>query len=160
MLLTEQDHYWMLQAIELAKQAAQHQEVPVGAVLVLDQQIIAEGFNRPISHCDPCAHAEIMALRAGAKYLQNYRLNQSTLYVTLEPCLMCLGAIAHARVKRVVFGAYDAKSGAVQSQFQLGQTDQLNHQVEYVGGLLAEECGLLLSDFFKQCRMRKKKVLD
>lgn len=151
-MFSERDFYWMKKAIELAKHAQSINEVPVGAVLVFDDQVIGEGWNCPITHCDPAAHAEIMALRLGAKTLQNYRLINSTLYVTLEPCLMCVGAIVHARVKRVVFGAKDLRFGAVESAFQMGTTTALNHLPIYQGGLLAEECGQLLSHFFKARR--------
>lgn len=153
MLFSDQDHIWMRHAIQLAKTAAQHDEVPVGAVLVSENKILGEGFNRPINYCDPTAHAEVLALRAGGKEINNYRLIDTILYVTLEPCLMCVGAIAHARVKRVVFGAYDLKTGAVQSTFQLGGIAKLNHRPDYQGGLLAEECGKLLSDFFQAKRV-------
>lgn len=146
------DHSWMQHAISLAKTAASKGEVPVGAVLVVDDKIIGEGWNRPIGDCDPSAHAEIIALRAGAKTIQNYRLLNSTLYVTLEPCAMCVGALVHARVKRVVFGAYDPKSGAVSSALTLSQASSFNHRVHYEGGLLAIECGALLSDFFRERR--------
>lgn len=146
-----QDTFWMQKAIELAKKAADHDEVPVGAVLVLDDEIIGEGWNQPISIQDPTAHAEIMALRKGATKLNNYRLLNSTLYVTLEPCVMCVGAMLHARIKRLVFGASDPKTGAVASVFQL--LDQKhNHQIQYEGGVLAKECGDLLKDFFKNKR--------
>jgi tRNA(adenine34) deaminase len=151
-MFSEQDGIWMQQAIQLAEKASQHQEVPVGAVLVLEDKVIGEGWNRPITLCDPSAHAEIIALREGAKHLKNYRLIHSTLYVTLEPCIMCLGAIIHARVQRLVFGAYDLKSGAVESVFQIGSTDKLNHRVVSEGGLLADRCGTLLKDFFKARR--------
>ena len=146
------DQFYMQRAIELAKKAAQNQEVPVGAVLVLENKIISEGWNRPIMSCDPTAHAEIVALREGAKQLNNYRLINTTLYVTLEPCAMCVGALVHARVKRVVFGAFDTKAGAVQSVFPLGSATQFNHRIEYLGGLLGETCGELLSGFFKARR--------
>ena len=152
-MFSEQDHIWMQHAIQLAKTAAQHDEVPVGAVLVSENKILGEGFNRPIGHCDPTAHAEILALRAAGKEINNYRLIDTTLYVTLEPCLMCVGAVAHARVKRVIFGAYDLKTGAVQSAFQLGGIAKLNHRPAYQGGLLAEECGKLLSEFFQAKRI-------
>lgn len=148
----ERDIVWMRHAISLAKTAEQQAEVPVGAVLIYEDKVIGEGYNQPISLCDPSAHAEMIALRHGAKTRNNYRLPQSTLYVTLEPCIMCLGAIVHARVERVVFGAYDQRAGAVQSAFQMGTTNQFNHRVIYQGGLLAEECGLLLSEFFKARR--------
>src|SRR5580692_706357 len=130
-MFSENDLSWMHHALALAKDAANRQEVPVGAVLVLDETMIGEGSNRPIGECDPTAHAEIVALRQGAQSLKNYRLVNSTLYITLEPCLMCVGAIVHARVKRVVFGATDPKTGAVNSVFQLGESDRFNHRVEY-----------------------------
>lgn len=151
-MFTERDHFWMQHAIELAKTAENLQEVPVGAVLVLDDKIIGEGYNRPITSCDPSAHAEMIALRAGAHAINNYRILNTTLYVTLEPCIMCIGALVHARVKRVIFGAFDPKGGAVESVFQFGNTDKLNHRIEYQGGLLAERCGKLLSDFFRARR--------
>lgn len=151
-MFTEQDHAWMQHAIHLAETAAENNEVPVGAVLVHDNKVIGEGWNRPIQNSDPSAHAEIIALRHGAETLKNYRLINTTLYVTLEPCLMCVGAIVHSRVKRVVFGAYDQKSGAVESVFQIGTTDKLNHRVSYSGGLLADNCGSLLSHFFQEKR--------
>ncbi len=151
-MFNEQDHVWMQHAIHLAETAAKNNEVPVGAVLVHDNKVIGEGWNRPIQTCDPSAHAEIIALRHGAHTLKNYRLINSTLYVTLEPCIMCVGAIVHSRVKRVVFGTYDQKSGAVESVFQIGATDKLNHRVSYSGGLLADHCGSLLSHFFQKRR--------
>ncbi len=147
------DFFWMQEAIQLAKFASDAEEVPVGAILIDKEGYqIGAGWNCPIGDCDPSAHAEIIALRVGAKAKKNYRLIDSTLYVTLEPCLMCIGAIVHARVKRVVFGAYDTKSGAVESAFQLGTTTLLNHKPVYTGGVLAQECGKLLSDFFKTRR--------
>lgn len=136
-MFSERDHYWMQQAIALAETAAAHREVPVGAVLVYQEQKIGEGWNRPIRDKDPTAHAEIIALRAGASAQKNYRLINTTLYVTLEPCAMCVGAIMHARVKRVVFGAHDSK------------IVKCNHQTHYEGGLLAESCGNLLNGFFQ-----------
>lgn len=154
-MFSEQDFFWMEHAITLAEHAIQKEEVPVGAVLVLNQQIIGEGFNGPISQCDPSAHAEIVALRAGAKNQNNYRLPQATLFVTLEPCIMCLGAIVQARVERVVFGAFDPKSGAVQSAFQIAASASLNHKAIYQGGLLADRCGKLLSDFFRAKRTQQ-----
>ncbi len=151
-MFSDNDLFWMQQALALAKEAGKMQEVPVGAVLVHDEAIIGEGSNRPIGAGDPTAHAEIIALREGAKHLKNYRLVNTTLYVTLEPCIMCVGAIVHARVKRVVFGASDPKAGAVTSVFQMGAEVRLNHRVVYEGGLLAKECGQLLSDFFRERR--------
>jgi tRNA(adenine34) deaminase len=152
MMSVDQDILWMQHAILLAKIAEKNAEVSIGAVLICDNEVIGEGFNQPISQCDPSAHAEIIALRQGAKKLNNYRLPYTTLYVTLEPCIMCLGALVHARVHRVVFGAYDQRAGAVQSAIQMGTTDKLNHRVIYRGGLLREQCAQLLSDFFKQRR--------
>lgn len=151
-MFSEDDVLWMQHAIHLAKTAEKNAEVPVGAVLILNNEMIGEAWNSPIGHCDPSAHAEILALRAGAKKTNNYRLVDSTLFVTLEPCLMCVGALVHARVKRVVFGAHDPKAGAVTSVFKLSESTQFNHRIIYEGGLLAESCGKLLSDFFRARR--------
>lgn len=142
----------MRHALNLAKQAEEIQEVPVGAVLVANNTVIGEGFNCSISSCDPTAHAEIVALRAAAQKLNNYRLPALTLYVTLEPCLMCLGAMLHARIQRLVFGACDPKTGAIASLFQILTEPKLNHKLQYTGGVLADECGKLLSDFFRSRR--------
>lgn len=158
--LTEQqtlDIFWMQQALELAQRAESEGEVPVGAVVVYQDQVIGEGWNRPIGDNDPTAHAEIMALRSAAKKLDNYRLLDTTLYVTLEPCIMCTGAIIHARVKRVVYGALDPKAGAEQSAFTILGTDCLNHQVEVTHGVMAEECGNVLTEFFRKRRQEKKR---
>ena len=155
-MFSQHDISYMQQAISQAKTAAKNNEVPVGAVLVHDNQVIGEGWNKPICTHDPTAHAEIIALRDGAFKLKNYRAVHSTLYVTLEPCIMCVGAIVHARVQRVVFGAADPKAGAVMSAFQLGDTQKLNHRVEYVGGLLADECGELLRQFFRERRVDER----
>ncbi len=149
-MFTEQDKIFMQRAIELAQIAQQQNEVPIGALVVSDNHIIGEGWNSPIKHSDPTAHAEVCALRAAASHLQNYRLLNTTLYVTLEPCIMCIGAIVHARVQRVVYGASDPKVGAV--GFALQNKNQLNHQVEYCSGLLAEQSSKLLVDFFRQRR--------
>jgi tRNA(adenine34) deaminase len=142
------DEVFMRRALELALDAARAGEVPVGAVLARDGMIIAEGSNRPISSCDPTAHAEIVALRAGGVALETYRLLDTTLYVTLEPCAMCAGAIVHARVRRLVYGATDPRAGAAGSVFNIVQHAALNHRVEVEGGVLAEECGALLRGFF------------
>jgi tRNA(adenine34) deaminase len=142
----------MRRALELARQAEQAGEVPVGAVLVKDGACIGEGWNAPIATHDPTAHAEIMAMRAGGIYLQNYRLVQTTLYVTLEPCAMCMTALVHARVQRLVFGAPDPKRGAVRSALQLADAEFLNHKVEWRGGVMEEECAQLLKTFFKRKR--------
>lgn len=143
------DSYYLHQALELAQHAENQGEVPVGALLVFDHEIIAKGWNQPIGNVDPTAHAEIMVLRQAAQHIRNYRLLDTTLYVTLEPCAMCIGAIIHARVKRLVFGAYDPRAGAVSSVFSIPKAPQLNHQVEILGGVMHDECSELLRRFFK-----------
>lgn len=143
---------WMGRALEMARRAAMAGEVPVGAVVVLDGEVIGEGWNCPVATHDPTAHAEIVALRAAADRIGNYRLRGSTLYVTLEPCVMCAGAILHARVARVVFGAYDPRAGASGSVFDVLETDRLNHRVEVLGGVRAAECGVVLTNFFEARR--------
>ena len=152
MMANELDHQFMMQALEQAKLAAQEGEVPVGAVLVQDGKVISKAFNRPISNHDPSAHAEMLALRSAAGEIENYRLPGSTLYVTLEPCVMCAGAMLHARVDRVVFGARDPKTGASGSVVDIFSINQLNHQTTVVGGILESECGQVLRDFFKERR--------
>lgn len=142
----------MQRALQLAKQAETQQEVPVGALLVKGDDCLGEGFNQPIARCDPTAHAEIMALRSAAHSQQNYRLADTTLYVTLEPCAMCLGAIIQARVQRIVFAADDFRAGALRSVFQLAEEPKLNHRVTWEGGLLAEESAKLLKAFFQARR--------
>lgn len=146
------DIRWMEYALELAARGAQEGEVPVGAVLVRDGEIIGEGWNRPIASHDPSAHAEIVALRQAGHRLGNYRLTGSTLYVTLEPCLMCAGAMIHARVKRLVFGAYDPKRGAVNSTAHAFDTQGLNHRVAFTGGVLEQACSERLQAFFRARR--------
>lgn len=150
--MNSDDQAWMRHAIRLAQRAEEQGEVPVGALLVRDGECIAEGWNQPIQLHDPSAHAEMQALRRAGQRLQNYRLLDTTLYVTLEPCVMCMGAIAHARVKRLVFGAYDPKRGAVCHALQLAEAPFLNHRVEWTGGVLERSCSELLSDFFKARR--------
>jgi tRNA(adenine34) deaminase len=145
----ELDRQFMQQALDQAKLAALAGEVPVGAVLVRDGQVISTGFNQPISNSDPSAHAEMMALRAAALGESNYRLPGTTLYVTLEPCTMCAGAMLHARVERVVFGATDPKTGAAGSVLNVFLEKQINHQTQVEGGIMGEECGQILRDFFK-----------
>ena len=146
------DAKWMREALVLARLAEAAGEVPVGAVLVKDGTLVGSGWNQPIGAHDPTAHAEVMALRAAAKLAGNYRLTDTTLYVTLEPCAMCAGAMVHARVKRLVYGATDPKTGATGSVFNLVQAEPLNHRLEVEGGVLAEECGALLKGFFAQRR--------
>lgn len=146
------DRQFMQQAIEQAQLAANAGEVPVGAVLVRDGAVIAKGFNKPIGNHDPSAHAEMLALREAAEAEANYRLPGSTLYVTLEPCTMCSGAILHARVDRVVFGAPDPKTGAAGSVLDVFSSKQINHQTRVEGGVMSEECGQLLRSFFKERR--------
>ncbi|WP_137819518.1 tRNA adenosine(34) deaminase TadA [Pseudomonas sp. 2FG] len=147
-----QDQHFMREALALAAEGASLGEVPVGALLVQDGEIIGRGFNCPISRHDPSAHAEMVAIRAAAQSLENYRLLGSTLYVTLEPCSMCAGLIVHARIKRVVYGATEPKAGVVQSRGQFFTQDFLNHRVLVEGGVLAQECSTMLSEFFKARR--------
>jgi tRNA(adenine34) deaminase len=142
------DQTFMQLALEQAQRAWDMGEVPVGAVVVKDGQVIAQGFNQPIDKHDPTAHAEIVALRAAAEVLGNYRLPGCELYVTLEPCVMCSGAMMHARLARVVFGASDPKTGACGSVVNLFEQEKLNHHTEILGGVMAEECGAMLKSFF------------
>ena len=151
-LISDDDIQWMEQALRLAEQAEAEGEVPVGAIVVRDGELIGEGWNRPIASHDPTAHAEIQALRAAADRLGNYRLPGTTLYVTLEPCPMCAGAMVHARVERLVFGASDPRTGSAGSVFNLVQAEELNHRMEVVGGVMAETCGQQLKDFFRSRR--------
>ena len=150
------DHDYMRLALAQAQEARAAGEVPVGAVVVKDGEVIATGFNQPISRHDPTHHAEIAALRAAATVIGNYRLPGCTLYVTLEPCVMCAGAMMHARIARVVFGARDPKTGACGSVLNLFANAQLNHHAEVVGGVLADECGTMLSDFFAERRQQSR----
>jgi tRNA(adenine34) deaminase len=152
MTQSELDQQFMRQAIEQAQLAALAGEVPVGSVLVRDGVIIAKAFNKPIANHDPSAHAEMLALRQAAQVEQNYRLPGSTLYVTLEPCAMCSGAILHARVDRVVYGAPDPKTGAAGSVLDVFSSKQINHHTRIEGGVMGEECGQLLRSFFKERR--------
>ena len=146
------DETFMQRALELADAAALMGEVPVGAVIVHEEHVIAMGYNQPISAKDPTAHAEIVAVRQAAQLLDNYRLDDTTLYVTLEPCPMCAAALVHARVRRVVFGAWDPKAGAAGSVRDVVRDGRLNHRVEVVGGVREEECGALLRSFFSSIR--------
>lgn len=154
----EQDQKWMRYALQLAQKAAIQGEIPVGALIVRDEQCLAEGWNQPISRHDPTAHAEIVALRQAGQYLKNYRLLETTLYITLEPCVMCAGAIIQARVKRVVFGAYDPKLGAAGSRFDILRDTRHPHRLECVAGLLAKECSQCLTDFFKSRRQTSNRL--
>lgn len=149
---TMTDTRWMNHALDLARRAAEEGEVPVGAVVVLDDRCIGEGWNRPIGSNDPSAHAEMEALRTAAASVGNYRLPGATLYVTLEPCVMCAGAILHARIATVVFGATDPKAGAAGSVFNLLDSDRLNHRAAVRSGICAEESGALLRKFFSARR--------
>jgi tRNA(adenine34) deaminase len=153
--MLEQDTYWMTLALEAAQRAGAAGEVPIGAVVVYDNQCIGTGWNQPIHTSDPTAHAEIVALRAAAQYLGNYRLPQVTLYTTLEPCPMCAGALIHARIQRLVFGTQDFKTGAAGSVFNILADPRHNHRIDYRGGVCAEACMRLLHDFFSQRRAQR-----
>ena len=146
------DEAWMRYAFRLAQRAEQQGEVPIGAIVVKDDQCIAEGWNVSIATHDPTAHAEMVALRKAGLALANYRLCDATLYVTLEPCVMCMGAISHARIKRLVFGAFDLKRGAVCHALSLTDASFLNHRISWDGGVLEMECSELLRDFFQARR--------
>jgi tRNA(adenine34) deaminase len=150
--MSSEDEQFMRQALELARQAEANSEVPVGAVVVVDGDLCGRGFNSPIRSSDPTAHAEILALREAARKLQNYRLEAATLYATLEPCVMCAGALIAARVRRLVFGARDLRFGGVRSKFRVADSELLNHRVEVVEGVLASECLELVKKFFEQRR--------
>lgn len=152
-MISDKDNQFIQHALLLANQAESEGEVPVGAVLVCEDTIISEGWNQPIQLHDPSAHAEMMALRKAAKAIENYRLKNTTLYVTLEPCAMCVGAMIHARIERVVFGALDPKSGAVSSVFHLLDDPRHNHAIRWTSGVMAKECGAILKAFFKRRRM-------
>ena len=146
------DERWMRHALKLARRAQELGEVPVGAVVVKGDEVVAEGWNQPIASHDPSAHAEMVAMREAAAALKNYRLGGLTLYVTLEPCVMCAGAIIHARIARVVFGAADPRAGAVHSVYDVIARPRLNHRPEWAGGVLGEECGTVLQEFFRARR--------
>lgn len=151
------DEFWMQHALMLAKRAESLGEIPVGAVIISeDKQIIGEGFNQSILKHNPTAHAEMIAIKQAGEFLRNYRLVNTTLYVTLEPCVMCAGAIIHSRIKRVVYGASDYKTGAAGSFIDILAYQGINHYAEITQGVLANKCSKLLSDFFKQRRLQKK----
>ena len=147
-----EDERWMEYALREAEQAMKRKEVPVGAVIVSNTRIIGKGYNQIETLRDPTAHAEIIAITAAASFLSNRRLDNTTLYVTLEPCAMCAGAIVQARIPRLVFGAFDPKAGACGTLFNIVQDQRLNHRADVVGGILAERCGGMLSEFFKLVR--------
>lgn len=152
------DEYWMSQALLQAQEAARTGEIPVGAVLVDGSGLLAAAGNSPISRKDPTAHAEILVMRSAAIQLNNYRLPGTTLYVTLEPCLMCMGALVHARIGRLVYGASDPKTGAAGSVYRIGSDGCLNHNVDICGGILAQRCGDLLKSFFASRRKEKRTI--
>ena len=139
---------WMREALSLAEQASDAGEVPVGAIIVQDGAIIGRGFNQPIRTCDATAHAEIVAIRSASQFRSNYRLPGTTLYVTIEPCTMCLGAMIHARIDRLIFGATEPRAGAIVSHSPLIGADYFNHQLSFMEGVLAEECSSLMQSFF------------
>ena len=147
-----EDRHFMRAALDDAEAARGEGEVPVGAVVVVDGEIIGRGHNRPIGANDPTAHAEIVAIRDAAKRAGSYRLTEARIYVTLEPCVMCVGAIIHARLRAVIFGAYDEKAGALGSVYDIGRDGQLNHRIEVYPGLMAAECGTILREFFQARR--------
>ena len=150
----QNDSAFMRQALDLAQQAASIEEVPVGAIVVANGEVIGRGFNCPIDSNDPTAHAEIVAMRDAAKNLGNYRLSGCELYVTIEPCTMCLGAMVHARIKRVIFGALEPRAGAFASNPMLMDADHFNHKVEWSGGVLEQDCSELIKEFFKGRRSK------
>jgi len=152
---TDQDIYWMEQALLHAEKVALNGEIPVGAVLIDNNGLLAAAGNSPISRKDPSAHAEMLVIRSAAEQLNNYRLPGTTLYVTLEPCIMCMGVLIHARITRLVYGAADPKTGAADSVYSIGNDGRLNHKIEIRGGVLAEQCSTLLKTFFKTRRKEK-----
>lgn len=155
------DHeYWMRQALDLARQAATAGEVPVGALVVLNGEVIGQGWNRPISANDPTAHAEVQALREAASRIGNYRMPGAVLYVTLEPCTMCAGALVHARVSKLVYGATEPKAGAVVSRAQVLEQPWMNWRVEVEGGVLGQECAEVMSAFFRERRLSRKRGVE
>ena len=148
--MTETDELWMRTAIEAAREAAAMDEVPIGACLVSDEgELLSSAFNRTITDNDPTAHAEILAIREAAEKLDNYRLTGTTIYTTIEPCVMCAGALVNARIGRLVFGAHDERFGAVETQFRLCDNQALNHRIEIRSGVLADECRALMQEFFR-----------
>lgn len=157
--MTEIDEFWMREAIKTAIEAKNLDEIPIGACLVdKDGKMLASASNRTITNNDPTAHAEILVLREAGRKISNYRLLDSILYTTIEPCAMCAGAIVNARVKRLVFGAHDERFGAIETIYKIGQDGLLNHRLEIEGGILAEECRNLMQDFFREKREKQKNL--
>ncbi|MXP50825.1 tRNA adenosine(34) deaminase TadA [Pantoea sp. SoEX] len=155
-----QDEYWMRYAIELANIAFKEGEIPVGAVLVRNSEVIGKGWNSCIQQHDPSAHAEIIAIREGGKILKNYRLLNTTLYVTLEPCIMCAGAMIHSRIDRLVYGVNDIKTGAIESVMNVLNYSGINHKIKFTSGILPKECVSLLHNFFAIVRRKKSNVMN
>lgn len=155
--MTSAEH-WMQMALELAQQARAEDEVPIGAVVVLDDEVIGRGYNRTISDGDPTAHAEIVALRDAARHLNNHRLTGSDLYVTIEPCTMCAGAMVHARIRRLIYGASEPRAGAVSSSIAVLDNPGLNHKVAVESGVLADQAGTMMSEFFQRKRQNQESV--
>ena len=153
-MIEDVDVTFMHQAIKLAKKGRELNEVPVGAIVTFKGEIVGKGYNQCIQNQDPTAHAEIIAMRAAAKHIGNYRLNECNLYVTLEPCLMCFGACVHARISKLIYGADDLKIGAVKSNLEQFNSTKLNHKFEIISGILKEECAEVLSSFFKEKRLK------
>ena len=153
-MIEDVDVTFMHQAIKLAKKGRELNEVPVGAIVTFKGEIVGKGYNQCIHNQDPTAHAEIIAMRAAAKHIGNYRLNECNLYVTLEPCLMCFGACVHARISKLIYGADDLKIGAVKPNLEQTNSTKLNHKFEIVSGILKEECAEILSNFFKEKRLK------
>ena len=150
------DQFWMSTAIELAKQAGERGEIPVGAVLILDDKIIGRGRNQSIEFNDPTAHAEIQALREAGSKIGNYRLSGSKMYVTIEPCTMCFGALVHARIEKLVFGAKEPKSGALTSASEISRRNSFNHRFNVLDGILEDECSQLMTNFFQARRTEQR----
>src|SRR5699024_11256216 len=155
LLLQSEDEFWMRRALALARQAAENGEVPVGAVVVMNGRAVGEAYNQPITQQDPSAHAEVLALRQAARVVQNYRLSGTTLYVTIEPCTMCFGALMHARIGRLVYGAQEPRAGVCESQLQLPEQRFYNHRLTVQGGVLAEQCAAQIKAFFARRRQAK-----
>ena len=154
------DNFYMELALAQAKEAGARGEVPVGSVVVCGDRVVGRGFNRREEFQNPLSHAEILAIEEASKLLQRWRLTECEIYVTLEPCIMCVGAILQARIRRLVFGCLDAKAGAVESLYRLCEDERLNHRLPVSGGVLAQPCALLLEEFFSELRVRKKQVRD